>query len=95
MNIGLISFNVPEIPAAGTSLGLTFASAFGANWLINKAASKLSASKINPFNKFYSVVGETISGNTELYQTQADEIEQLKSDIINLQRMKANQQPQQ
>ena len=95
MNIGLIAFNVPEISAAGTSLGLTFASAFGANWLINKSAAKLSASKINPLNKFYSVVNEAISGNTELYQTQADEIKQLKSDIANLQRMKANQQPQQ
>ena len=95
MNIGLIAFNVPEIPAAGVTLGLTYATAGATNFLSGKVVNALAKTN-NPISKVIKTFDDATAQNVKVYQSQAEEIEQLKSDIINLQRMKANQnQPQQ
>lgn len=95
MNMSLLTFNVPEIPAAGMTLGLTYATAAGTNFLSGLITNALGKTN-NPITKVIKTFDDAVAQNVKVYQSQAEEIEQLKSDIISLQRMKANQnQPQQ
>lgn len=94
MNMNLLTFNVPEIPAAGMTLGLTYATAGATNFLSNIVVNALGKTN-NPITKVIKTFDNAVAQNAKVYQSQAEEIEQLKADIINLQRMKANQQPQQ
>jgi len=90
MNMNLLTFNVPEIPAAGMTLGLTYITAGAANFLSGIVVNILGKTN-NPISKVIKTFDDATAQNAKVYQSQAEELNQLKADIINLQRMKANQ----
>ena len=84
MNIAM--FNVPEISAHSTTLGISYATSFA----VNKLSGLLD--KINPINKLTKTFDDANNSNVQVYQDNVKELEHLDREIANLQRMKANQQ---
>lgn len=86
--LSLVTTSLPEIGAAGTTLGLAYTTSF----VVNKLSNLLD--KVNPMNKIIKVFDDANVTNADVVKNNQIEIEQLDREIAMLRAMKKNQQPQ-
>lgn len=79
------SMNLPEIPSAGLSMGLTLVTGFAVRRLAG------FVDKINPINRLIKFFENTNNEYAKIYNENSAELKVVDKEISDLKRMKTNQ----